>query len=60
LTGADHREHLQEVHSTLQSLEVNRYILMGHSIAGLHEMNYVKRYPREVSAFGGIDTSIRG
>ncbi|WP_422757336.1 alpha/beta fold hydrolase [Paenarthrobacter sp. C1] len=51
---------VQEVHSALQSLHVNRYILMGHSIAGIYGIDYVKRYPDEVSAFVGIDTSVPG
>ena len=51
---------VQEIHSALQSLHVNRYILMGHSIAGIYGIDYVKRYPDEVSAFVGIDTSVPG
>ncbi|MFF2843299.1 alpha/beta hydrolase [Paenarthrobacter sp. NPDC057981] len=51
---------VQEVHGALQSLHVNRYVLMGHSIAGIYGIDYVKRYPDEVSAFVGIDTSVPG
>ncbi|WP_281451828.1 alpha/beta hydrolase [Paenarthrobacter nitroguajacolicus] len=51
---------VQEVHGALQALQVNRYILMGHSIAGLYGIDYANRYPEEVSAFVGIDTSVPG
>lgn len=51
---------VQEVHGALQALNVNRYILMGHSIAGLYGIDYANRYPEEVSAFVGIDTSVPG
>ncbi|MEV7663025.1 alpha/beta hydrolase [Paenarthrobacter sp. NPDC089316] len=51
---------VQEVHGALQALHVNRYILMGHSIADLYGIDYVNRYPEEVSAFVGIDTSVPG
>lgn len=51
---------VQEVHGALESLHVNRYILMGHSIAGIYGIDYVNRYPDEVSAFVGIDTSVPG
>ena len=51
---------VQEVHGALQALHVNRYILMGHSIAGLYGIDYANRYPEEVSAFVGIDTSVPG
>ncbi|MFJ4267054.1 alpha/beta hydrolase [Paenarthrobacter nicotinovorans] len=51
---------VQEVHGALQSLHVSRYILMGHSIAGIYGIDYVKRYPDEVTGFVGIDTSVPG
>ncbi|MFJ4226060.1 alpha/beta fold hydrolase [Paenarthrobacter nicotinovorans] len=51
---------VQEVHGALQALGVKRYILMGHSIAGLYGIDYANRYPEEVSAFVGIDTSVPG
>lgn len=47
-----------ELHTALQQLEVKRYILMGHSIAGIYGMYYVNQYPDEVSAFVGIDSSV--
>ena len=48
---------VQEVHGALEALDVDRYTLMGHSIAGLYGIDYARRYPEEVTAFVGIDTS---
>ncbi|TVY00373.1 alpha/beta fold hydrolase [Cohnella terricola] len=49
---------VQEIHEALQSLNIDRYILMGHSIAGLYGIDYVSKYRDEVTAFIGIDTSV--
>nr|WP_138752916.1 alpha/beta hydrolase [Paenibacillus sinopodophylli] len=49
---------VSEIHEALQSLEIDRYILMGHSIAGIYGIEYVDKYPDEVSAFVGIDSSV--
>lgn len=49
---------VSEIHEALQSLEINRYILVGHSISGLYSLDYVNRYPNEVSAFIGLDSSV--
>lgn len=49
-----------EVHGALEALNVDRYILMGHSIAGIYGIEYAARYPEEVAAFVGIDTSVPG
>lgn len=51
---------VSEVHEALQALDVERYVLMGHSIAGLYGIEYATRYPDEVSAFVGIDSSVPG
>ncbi len=51
---------VSEVHEALQALDVDRYVLMGHSIAGLYGIEYATRYPDEVSAFVGIDSSVPG
>lgn len=51
---------VEEIHEALQVLEVDRYVLMGHSIAGLYAIGYADRYPEEVTAFVGIDTSVPG
>ena len=51
---------VEEIHEALQSLEVDRYVLMGHSIAGLYAIEYTNRYADEVTAFVGIDTSVPG
>lgn len=47
-----------EVHEALQALKIDRYILMGHSIAGIYGIDYVNRFPNEVTAFVGVDTSV--
>ncbi|MHA7132928.1 alpha/beta hydrolase [Oerskovia turbata] len=49
-----------EVHAALQALDVERYVLMGHSIAGVYGIEYAARFPDEVTAFVGIDTSVPG
>ncbi|WP_018758069.1 alpha/beta hydrolase [Paenibacillus terrigena] len=49
---------VSEVHEALQQLNINRYTLMGHSITGIYGINYVNKYPNEVTAFVGIDSSV--
>jgi pimeloyl-ACP methyl ester carboxylesterase len=48
----------EELHEVLHQLNINSFILMGHSISGIYGMNYVNTYPEEVKAFVGIDTSV--
>ncbi len=47
-----------EIHEALQELNIDRYILMGHSIAGIYALDYVNKYPEEVAGFAGIDSSV--
>jgi pimeloyl-ACP methyl ester carboxylesterase len=49
---------VSEIHETLQGLNIERYILMGHSISGIYGLDYVNKYPNEVSAFVGLDSSV--
>lgn len=49
-----------EVHDALVALGVDRYVLMGHSIAGIYGIEFAHRYPDEVTAFVGIDSSVPG
>jgi pimeloyl-ACP methyl ester carboxylesterase len=49
---------VSEIHEALQSLEIDRYILMAHSISGLYSLDYVNQYPNEVTAFIGLDNSV--
>lgn len=49
---------VSEIHEALQQLDIDRYTLMGHSIAGIYGMAYVNKYPDEVRAFAGIDSSV--
>lgn len=48
----------KEIHEALQSLKIDRYILAGHSIAGIYGIDYVNRFPEEVTAFVGVDSSV--
>lgn len=49
-----------EVHDALEVLGIDSYVLMGHSIAGIYGIEFANRYPEEVTAFVGIDTSVPG
>ncbi|AJS60066.1 alpha/beta hydrolase [Paenibacillus sp. IHBB 10380] len=49
---------VSEIHEALQGLHIDRYILMGHSISGIYGLDYVNKYPNEVSAFVGLDSSV--
>lgn len=49
---------VSELHECLQQLNIDRYILMGHSISGIYALDYVNKYKNEVSAFVGIDSSV--
>ncbi|NQX44063.1 alpha/beta hydrolase [Paenibacillus tritici] len=49
---------VSEFHEALQGLNINRYILMGHSISGIYALDYVNKYADEVSAFVGLDSSV--
>ncbi|WEO76452.1 alpha/beta hydrolase [Cryobacterium sp. SO2] len=48
----------REVHEALQHLGVDRYVLMGHSIAGIYALTYSAAYADELVAFVGIDSSV--
>lgn len=50
----------EELHETLTQLGVERPVLMGHSIAGIYALDYTNRYPGEIEAFVGIDSSVPG
>ncbi|MFF3102538.1 alpha/beta hydrolase [Viridibacillus arvi] len=49
---------VSEIHEALQGLHIDRYILMGHSISGIYGLDYVNKYPNEVGAFVGLDSSV--
>ncbi|AZS15516.1 alpha/beta hydrolase [Paenibacillus lutimineralis] len=49
---------VSEIHEALQQLNIDRYILMGHSIAGIYGLEYVSKFENEVTAFVGIDSSV--
>lgn len=48
----------REVHEALQYLGVERYALMGHSIAGVYALSYSASYGNELIAWIGIDSSV--
>lgn len=48
----------KEIHQGLADLKIERYTLMGHSISGIYSLDYINRYPDEVTAFVGIDSSV--
>ncbi|MFI7744748.1 alpha/beta fold hydrolase [Kocuria rhizosphaericola] len=49
----------QELRSALEAAGVEGpYVLAGHSLAGFYILDYVNRYPGEVSAVVGIDTTV--
>ncbi|GAA4659267.1 alpha/beta fold hydrolase [Arthrobacter cryoconiti] len=49
---------VNELHQALQTLGIDRYILMGHSIAGIYGLDFANRFRSEVIAFVGIDNSV--
>lgn len=49
---------VNEIHEALQQLDIDRYILMGHSISGIYSLDYVNKYSDEVSTFVGLDSSV--
>ncbi|GAS97933.1 alpha/beta superfamily hydrolase/acyltransferase [Mycolicibacterium canariasense] len=48
----------RELHEALRYLGVDRYVLMGHSMAGIYALAYSAAYAGELSAFVGIDSSV--
>lgn len=46
-----------EVHTALEKLGYNQYILMAHSMSGVYGIYYAHEYPHEVKAFVGIEAS---
>ncbi|MGN4124306.1 alpha/beta fold hydrolase [Lysinibacillus sphaericus] len=49
---------VSEIHEALQQLDIDKFTLMGHSITGIYGLEYVNKYPDEVTAFVGIDSSV--
>ncbi|PZL75823.1 alpha/beta hydrolase [Enterococcus plantarum] len=48
---------VEEIHQVAKELNISKYTLMGHSIAGLYAVNYARVYPNEMEGFVGIDSS---
>lgn len=49
---------VDEVHQALSELDIDRYVLAGHSVAGIYALEDVHAHPDEVQAFVGIDSSV--
>lgn len=47
-----------ELHDVLAELDVHQPILIAHSLAGIYSLDYVNRFPGEVSAVVTIDSSV--
>lgn len=43
---------VDEIHECLQKLNIKKYTLMGHSIAGIYGLEYVNQYEKEVQEIG--------
>lgn len=48
----------KELRQCLQTLGIDRYVLAGHSIAGVYGLKYANTYPEEVTGYLGLDTSV--
>lgn len=47
-----------ELHAVLTELGVHQPILLAHSLAGIYSLDYVNRFPGEVSALVTVDSSV--
>lgn len=51
----------EEIHEAVQQIgDVDKYILMAHSMSGVYAMKYIDSYHDEVTGFIGLDTSTPG
>ncbi|KUP25380.1 alpha/beta hydrolase [Paenibacillus sp. DMB5] len=48
----------EEIHEVLVKQGITKYTIMGHSISGVYSLEYIHKYPDEVEAFIGIDSSL--
>lgn len=46
-----------EIHQALQQLDINEFILVGHSLAGTQAIEYADKFRSEIKGFVGIDTA---
>lgn len=47
-----------ELHDALATLNVKNFVLVAHSLAGIYSLDYVNRFPGEVSALVTIDGTV--
>lgn len=48
----------EEIHKVIEILNINKYILLAHSISGLYSLGYLTKYRNEVEGFVGIDITL--
>jgi len=49
-----------ELQECTKKLGIEKYYLMGHSVAGLYSLEWANKYPDEVLGFIGLDSSVPG
>lgn len=49
---------VEEIHEVIEKLNIDSFILMGHSLGGIYGLNYAATHPESVKAFVGIDNSV--
>ena len=49
---------VKEIHKTIETLDIEKYIVVTHSISGLYSIKYCNSYPNEVIRFVGLDSSV--
>jgi len=47
----------KELHSAVHKLGIKKFYLAGHSIGGLYSLLYIKKYPKDIKGFIGLDNS---
>jgi len=48
----------EEIHKVVEYFNLNKYILLPHSISGLYSLAYLSKYRNEVEGFVGIDITL--
>lgn len=48
----------EEIHKVIEILNINKYILLAHSISGLYSLDYLTKYRNEVEGFVGMDITL--
>lgn len=48
----------EEIHFALNSLGYDKYSICAHSLSGIYGLYYANKYPKEVEAFIGLDSTV--